>query len=239
MELGLGDNSLHIGVISTDDYLGNPVECNNLGALVTKVNTGYYPDSIPVMCGPYDEGFNFMTNVDDLEESFTCAARLGSNGSGSEKPIEALIEALKPGQSETVSPFESRHDNCNENFHRRAWTTGDNNYNGAGLAVIIITDEDDTDSAGNPEEWIEMLKWLRRPLDSQISGTLNNTTFLALLPNNQCATAGFIPVKLEEFLMMVPTSYVGSICDKDYTAFFDKAVGVVSKGCGFEYEPEP
>lgn len=235
--LGIGENSMHIGVVSTDNYLGNPEECASLGALVTRTSSGY-PEYLENICGPYSEGYNFMTEMDDLEKSFTCSALLGSNGSSSERQMEALIQALKPTPEETMSPFESRQDYCNEGFHRRASTNIDGtDYPGAGLVVIIITDEDDLGSPGEPVDWIEQIKWLRRPINSLSPGNLENTAFLALLSDgcNDYSDSE----RIKGFLEMVPVSHIGSICTDDYSDFFNSAIDIVKEGCGFEYKPTP
>lgn len=108
--------SIHLGVVTTDDFSDNPGPCQKLGALVTTTENDY--------CGPYADGHNYMTENDDLAASFTCAGLVGASGSGQERPIEATIQALEgflnsPGQ-------------CNEGFNR----------DDALLVIVIITDED-------------------------------------------------------------------------------------------------
>jgi hypothetical protein len=73
--------SYHVGVISTDAYAPNAPPCGALGDFVISTVGGI--DSSEMVCGPYTEGYNFMTEQDDLDETFACAAQLGTFGDGS------------------------------------------------------------------------------------------------------------------------------------------------------------
>ena len=73
----------HVGVVSTDEATFNGDGCQQLGALVTKTGGDLSSDA---ECGPYIDGTHFITPRDDLEGAFSCAARLGIDGNGLERP---------------------------------------------------------------------------------------------------------------------------------------------------------
>ncbi len=94
--------SVHVGVITTDPYKGNPPACQQLGSLVT-ATIGQGDNASLSVCGPYAEGYNFMTGADDLEQTFPCAAAVGTNSWTNEQPLQALMSSLdgfaqSPGQ---------------------------------------------------------------------------------------------------------------------------------------------
>ncbi|MCA9712609.1 MAG: hypothetical protein KDK70_42670, partial [Myxococcales bacterium] len=132
-------DSLHVGVVTTDAYFPNAAGCSVLGGLV--VETGG-PSSSNAICGPYVEGFNFMTEQDDLASTFSCAAQVGTGGSGVERPMDAMRAAIGPGLGMPGA--------CNEQFLRPE----------ALLVIVIVTDEWDgpndpevPGSAGTPADW--------------------------------------------------------------------------------------
>src|SRR5690606_30732265 len=78
--------SLHIGVVSTDEYEYNDAVCADvLGALVTQTG-GEHSSNAP--CGPYVSGKRFMTEMDNLPQRFACAGQVGTDGDGDERPID-------------------------------------------------------------------------------------------------------------------------------------------------------
>ena len=225
--LGVGaEGGIHIGVVTTDNYSHNPTGCQSVGALVTRTGPkggkedGKEGPETP--CGPYADGFNFMTEADDLEEAFTCAALVGAEGSGLERPADAMIEAL--------DDWHGRPGGCNDRFHRLASTNGDSHEERAALLVVFITDEDDQDSLGPWWEWAEHVDLIR-------GGGLDDVVFIGLFPDLECATQN--ATNLNRFMDEVPYSLVGSICDKDFGQFFIDAVPFVAAGCGLGTDPEP
>ena len=138
----VGVDGYHVGIITTDGYAPN--DCPVMGGLVTQ--TGGMGSS-NMDCKPYASGLGFMTQEDNLADKFACAAQVGVEGNGTERPMEALGYA--------VSPLWAGEGDCNEGFMR----------NDALLVVTIITDEADgpeTDdcprdpeghSIGNPDSW--------------------------------------------------------------------------------------
>ncbi len=215
-QIGLGiEGGMHVGVVTTDSYRQNAEGCQSLGAMVTEVQFQ--------TCGPYEEGLTYMTEADSLDEAFTCAASVGTQGDGAERPLDALLEAL--------GPWHNRPGGCNDGFSRAGVALHEGpSEERAALVVVFVTDEDDTHTIGEPWEWVEYLKWLR-------GGSLEDAAFLGLLGGEEVCNEQE-PERLREFLDLVPYSYEGSICGDDYEEFFADAIDFVATGCGNSFLPE-
>lgn len=199
--------SLHIGVVSTDDYEHNDPACaDTLGALVTQT-TGAEGASDAV-CGPFKSGQRFMTEADDLPTSFTCAAQVGIDGSGDEMPIDAALAALGPDLGAPGA--------CNEQFVRED----------ALLVLVIITDEEEEGSAGDPPQWFNALTALK-------GGVESNIVVLSLIgpKNPACKDAAEIGERLTEFTEMFTYGSVGQICAENYQMFFHEAIAGIAEAC--------
>ncbi len=111
--------SIHLGLVTTDDYLYNPPGCQTLGALVQADTAGN-----PCV---FAEGLPYATEA-DLENpaNLACLFGVGTDGSGDERPMDAVFSIFKA----------SLNQGCNAGFHRKD----------AILAVVIATDEDDDDN---------------------------------------------------------------------------------------------
>jgi len=215
-------DSYHLGVVTTDAYAFNEPGCQSLGALVTATGGA---NASATTCGPFSGG-RFMTEAEDLDASFTCAAQVGTDGSIDERPIEAMLEALGPAQAAA----------CNAGFSRPD----------ALLVVVLITDEEDDHeqqlgqtigSPGDPLDWYAALV--------EHVGVEQNVVVLTIAgghPDNVCgfpvgATAEDAP-RLRTFTEMFTHAYLGDICAGTYAAFFEAAVGVIDLACeGFEPVP--
>jgi hypothetical protein len=204
------DADYRVGVITTDAYAYNPLGCTDLGDLVTQTGG---EQSSQATCGPFSEGHPFMTNADDLETSFACAAAVGISGAGVEKPMQALTTLLASGN-----------DPCTANFVRED----------AILVVTIITDEeDDGDSTGDPRDWHEAV------LDAK-NGDPSRVMVLSLVglaQPNECrshwdgaAGAEFSP-RLADFTQRFPYGTVGDLCASDYGPYFSALLGDVEDEC--------
>lgn len=215
-------DSLHVGVVSTDHngYGPNVSGCNDLGGLIVRTGGNHSSDAT---CGPYAEGHNFMTEADDLSTTFSCAAKLGTSGSNSEVPIDALRRAIDGG---LAGPGE-----CNEGFLR----------DDALLVVVIITDEPDGPgdpengglfpdpiSGGTPMQWYESVVALK-------FGIPENVVMMSLVhdPDGACAPTSNQDAyrNITDFTRMFgDNGFVGGICE-DYGPLFEQAVGVIENAC--------
>ncbi len=203
----------HVGVISTDEAEFNALGCQRMGALVTRTAGDLSSDQF---CGPYVGGTSFMTPADTLDEAFSCAARLGIDGNGIERPMDALQAALHP---------ESLVEGCNSGFLR----------DDALLVVVLITDEeDDIESEGGPASWYTSVVEAK-------GGDEERVVVLSLVghpkPNDCIPTqwTGMQGAEIAEriigFTGMFTHGFVGDICSDDYRPFFDDAVEWIDTAC--------
>ncbi len=203
----------HVGVVSTDEASFNGDGCQELGALVTKTGGDLSSDA---ECGPYIDGTHFITPRDDLEGAFSCAARLGIDGNGLERPMDAMLTALHPSEGLMA---------CNEGFLR----------DDALLVIVMITDEEDfEDSEGDPVSWYESVVAAK-------GGDEERVVVLSLVGHpkpNDCIPTQWtgmmgaeIATRILQFTSIFPYGYVGDICSADYEPFFSEAIEHIDTVC--------
>ncbi|HWB82039.1 MAG TPA: vWA domain-containing protein [Nannocystaceae bacterium] len=223
----------NVGIITTDTYVFD-LSCTPLqdGILVTQTGGA---DSSGMVCDPYASGKRYMTEADDLETKFACAAQVGTGGDGNERPMGALSAALSPALTDPGA--------CNEGFLR----------DDALLVVVIITDEEDDHegtaqacdmlpqpgSNGEPPGWFAAVTAAKGGKESSI-------VVLALVgpQDDPCPTldkcnggiAGAeIAPRIIEFTEMFTYGFVGSVC-QPYGPFFVEAISVIKSACD-DFEP--
>ena len=207
--MGIQDNledveSYHIGVVTTDTYTYNIAGCQNLSSVVVQTGGG---SSSNMACGPYTAGDNFITEADDLNVAFTCAAQVGTSGSASERQMQAAVEAVTgvdagPGQ-------------CNEGFLREDSL----------LVIVIITDEPDNASTGDPTSWYNDILAARSDIPE-------NVVVLSLIntPGGMCA--GGVATDIAAFTTMWGVNgFMADICTLDYGPIFTQAISVIDVAC--------
>lgn len=198
--------SVHLGVVSTDTYSGNidnpDSSCHALGGLITKTE-GH--NSSEAQCGPYAEGHSYMTERDDLDVTFPCAAQVGTTGNNEEQPLAALTEAVSDLDQPGL---------CNDGFIR----------DDALLVVVIVSDEDDP---GPVEFRYERLVEAK-------GGHADNVVVVGLInePDTECSLTGYAREGffLAEFIGMFTYGFVAPVCS-DYTSTFQQAIAVVEEAC--------
>lgn len=217
-------DSYQVGIVATDPYPYNPGACILLGALVTET-VGGGVDASDMICGPYADGFNYMTDTDDLAQTFACAAQVGTMGNGSERPMEAMVTTV--GKS-LGDPGE-----CNEGFLR----------DDALLVVVVITDEYDGEgdpealnggedpptSTGTPQTWYDAVVAAKQ-------GIPENAAALAITnyDGGACPPAdlGHDGANIVEWVgLFGERGFLGGICEDDYGPFFADAIGVIESAC--------
>lgn len=195
--------SYHVGVTTSDDYFYNVAGCQSIGGLV--VQTGGF-DSSMMACGPYEDG-NFMSEADDLETTFSCAAQVGTEGDANERPVLAMLNA--------VTGVYAGNDECNENFIRED----------ALLVIVIITDETDQ-SPGLPVDWYDQVVEAK-------AGIPENIVVVSLINVPGSACNPFDPAQsIADFTMMFgKNQFMAEICLPDYGPVFQQAVEVIDVAC--------
>ncbi|MEX1361926.1 MAG: vWA domain-containing protein [Nannocystaceae bacterium] len=205
-----------VGVVTTDQYSYNIAGCNGLSSLVVQTGGGF---SSNANCGPYAAGNNFMTEADDLNATFACAAQVGTSGSGQERPMQAMVE--------TVQKVEGGPGQCNEGFLR----------DDALLVIVIITDEWDgpndpeiPGSTGTPQTWYDAV------IAAKL-GIPENAVALALInyvgsPTCAPASPPFDGVHIRDFVNLFgDNGFLGGVCEPDYGPVFADAVAIVEDAC--------
>jgi hypothetical protein len=195
---------LHVGVVTTDAYYGNPSPCEVPGGLVIETKGANSSRSV---CGPYAEGANYMTAADDLEAAFECAAKVGTLGADSEQPLVSLLAAVDPNSSAAQ---------CNAGFSRKD----------ALLTVVILTDETDS-SPGNELDYA-------RDLADLEGGRSNVVVVALTAEDSSCANDPLetecYDSRLTRFTNWFEYGFMGSITG-DYAEQFDQAVELVATAC--------
>ncbi|MEX1361925.1 MAG: vWA domain-containing protein [Nannocystaceae bacterium] len=197
---GLEDvESYHVGVVTTDTYTTNIAGCQQLSSLVVQTPSG--------ACGPYAEGANYMTEMDDLATAFTCAALVGTSGSASERQMQATVEA--------VTEVEGDPGECNEGFLREDSL----------LVIVIITDEPDNASTGDTMSWYNDILTARL-------GIPENVVVLSLINTPGGVCFGGIANEIAAFTTLWGMNgFMADICAPDYGPIFDQAIGVIDVAC--------
>jgi hypothetical protein len=169
----------------------------------------------------------------DLGTAFDCAARVGTNSSLGEKPMEAMVEAIAG-----TGPVAT----CNEGFLR------DN----AVLVVTLITDEDDNgpnasdlegDSKGSPPDWFAALVAAKGGNEKAIValGLIGDSDQLGGIcqPLDQFTFEGAEPApRIRQFVEMFGSrGKVGSVCASNYDDFFMQTIETIGIACD-EFVPE-
>jgi hypothetical protein len=168
-------------------------------------------------CGIQD-GLAFMTaQQPELAATFSCVADVGTDGSAFEKPIESMLQAA--GASLNAPGH------CNEGFLRED----------AMLVVTLITDEEDTRSEGDPEDWRRLL--LEAKLGKEdafvVLGLVGDNNVEGGLPNGPCGVfdADGSP-RLQTFVnSFEQRGVLGSVCAADYAPFFGLTLESIDTAC--------
>lgn len=232
MQTELADtDGYHIGVVTTDEYAGDTSCGQARGTLVTR--TGGTASSNAV-CDPYSSGKRFMTEQDDLDARFACAAQVGTAGDPDERPMESMLAALSPGQLTMGG--------CNEGFLR----------NDALLVVVVVTDEEDdhevggcnalpgSGSVGDPDDWYQALVDVKGGVESSIVmlsivGPDAQPLCPALDKCNIGSAGSEIGSRIIALTEMFTHGFVGSVCT-DYGPQFQQAIAIIDSACD-DFEP--
>jgi len=212
------ETDYHVGVVTTDSNEFNRVGCRQIGALVTQTGGTHSSDAV---CGPYAGGMAFMTPADSLSETFSCAAKVGTEGSGLEQPMDAVTTMLLADTGNIAL--------CNDGFLR----------DDALLVLTIITDEeDDGGSHGGPHAWYDAV------VESK-GGDPSRVVALSLLGRpepNACdlepEVAPEVADRIATFTELFEHGDVADICATDYAPFFAASVVGIAEACAVVIPPQ-
>lgn len=220
------------------DGLCNGYPCTTPASCDDRLGAGRVLGSSEQSCGFATDDRFLLDSQSDLEEAFSCAAKVGTRGYVDEKPMEAMSLA--------VSEQMNGPGGCNEGFLRKD----------ALLIVVIITDEEDDieepipdcsrgypGSAGGPDTWAQTLLDAKGGLEQNIVVlTLAGPVDDPCPPLDKCFDAGLTGAepapRLAEFTSKFLHANLGSVCAPSYDEFFNEAVSAVAQAC-HEFEPVP
>ena len=166
-------------------------------------------------------GLSYMADGQpNLADTFSCMARVGTDGSAFEEPMDAALAATSDALNAVGR--------CNAGFLRRD----------AILVVTLVTDEEDRASTGDPEDWRRALLGLKGGNEDAlvVLGLVGDNNVDGGLLGGKCAgsDADGAP-RLQQFVEGL-NGVLGSVCAEDYTPFFQTAVGAIDRACG-EFVP--
>ncbi|MCR9162381.1 MAG: hypothetical protein ACE37F_31645 [Nannocystaceae bacterium] len=223
------DLGYHVGITSSDLYPGN-FDCPQEGALITQTAGGGASNAA---CGPYASGARYMTESDDLNARFSCAAQVGIEGDGDERPMQTMLAALSDSMTGPGG--------CNEGFLR----------DDALLVVVIITDEEDDHetmgctgmvnttpsdgSAGEPDQWFDQLVAVKGGDERKVVVlSLVGPQGLAACPELQKCEGGIegaeVAHRIIDFTQRFTYGFVGPVCEP-YGPFFSDAISSIVNAC--------
>lgn len=223
MQQVLDVDDFHVMVVSTsgeseeaDEPTLDPSECEEIQGAGRRRNTDGED------CG-IAGGLPFMTSAQpNLEDTFSCVARVGTDGSAVEEPMDAVVAA--------TSAELNGDGRCNAGFMR----------DDAILVVTVITDEEDTASRGEPEDWRERLLGVKGGNEDAlvVLGLVGDNNVEGGLLGGPCSLldADGSP-RLQQFVDSVG-GVLGSVCSPDYSSFFQTAVGSIDSACE-DFVPPP
>jgi hypothetical protein len=189
-------------------------------------------DGAGTLCGIQGEQrFIISDQQENLDSVFSCLGRQGTKGSGAEKPIQAMANALSPA---LLAP-----EGCNAGFLRRD----------AMLVMMVISDEDDDRvQASEPGSDLEPRDWYQAALAAK-HGDPGAVMAVGLigdrdLPDPVCmelegTTGADASPRLREFFSYFGRRGVtGSVCADNYTPFLDQLVAHIDMNCDDWIPPE-
>jgi hypothetical protein len=197
--------------------------CVNLSPCQKTLGAGRLHDSKFQECGVEGANRYIVDGQPDVYGAFACMGLVGTYGSGSERPMQAVLDATGP----LSEPGE-----CNAGFLR----------DDAILVVTYITDEHDVDSPGNPAAWKQQLVGHKGGNESAIVvlGLVGDygkqgsaCTEYDPINGNGAENA----VELQTFAESFERGSWGSVCAHDYAPFFADAVAEVDAACD-DFVPE-
>ena len=205
-------DSIHLGVITSDNYAGNQPGCTTIGSLVTQTQG---MNSSNMVCTPFVEGERFLTQEDDVEVEFPCIAQVGTSGSPIEQPVTGLIAALNPAMAANGA--------CNDNFIR----------NDAILVVVIVTDDPPYDfDMDDAHPLTDTSSWHDAVLDAK-NGNEDALVVIGFIPwMNVACNGGLESPNLIGFVDSFGDQGIkASVCEADYAPLFADTILTIEGTC--------
>jgi len=205
-------DSYHVGVVTSDNYVGNALGCRTIGDLVTET-AGF--GAAGEVCTPFASGLRFATEEDDLQMVFPCMAQVGTTGSPIEQPVTATVAALDPAKAQPGG--------CNEGFLRED----------AILVVVLVTDDppfdfdmDDAHPGTDTSGWYDAVIAAK-------GGDVESIVMIGFVPTpeNFSCTVGSSPNLVGFIEEFGEQGVLASVCDPDYGPVFSSTIETIETTC--------
>jgi hypothetical protein len=167
---------------------------------------------------PVEGDKRYLDQTDDLEASFDCMARVGTAGKKRERPMDAMLAALDPGNA------------CNAGFLRED----------AILVITFISDDQCWEDEGDPQAWKAALEAIKPASATVVVGFIPNTD-TCKHDNDACDSPQDV-IDGQHWRQFVESfedghGLHGLVCDTEQFAdLFGAAVAVIDTTCD-EFEP--
>lgn len=162
---------------------------------------------------PVAGGKRYLDQTDDLEASFDCMARVGTAGHKRERPMDAMLAALDPGNA------------CNAGFLRED----------AILVITFISDDQCWEDHGDPQSWKDGLAQLKAPEATVVVGFIPDDG--ACMHDGDACDSPADVIDGQHWLEFVESlddghGLHGVVCDTaGFADLFGSAVAVIDSTC--------
>jgi hypothetical protein len=167
-------------------------------------------------CGVTGGNLYIDQNQADPKAAFSCMANVGTSGSGSERQMDAMTQAISTAMNNPGG--------CNEAFVRQ----------NAILVVTVITDEPDSNSGGDPASWKSALMNAKFNDEAGIVvlGLIGDTDQPMPVCGSMSGNDGASPApQIRQFVESMQNGVTGSVCAPSYNEFFADAVALIEDTC--------
>ena len=163
---------------------------------------GEYTANMPC---DFDPGLRYLVSDDpNLTANFECAAKVGTAGNPSERPMDGMVEAVSPA---LLAPG-----GCNEGFLR----------DDAILVVTFISDDPNVEDKNTAQQTYDAIV-------ASKGGDVDRIVMLGLIPGNGCGIGG---KHWAELIAMFGTRGIqGEVCSMEFNTFFQDAVATILDTC--------
>lgn len=213
----LGTNDHHIMVIDTDaGNAGDALYGRDSSACENQLGAGRRSGGEGEECGIEGNQRYVLDNQENLQNTFSCLAKVGIYGNAEELTIQAMLTATGATTVDISA--------CNGGFLR----------DDAVLVVTIITDEDDEATRGTPSTWKTNLLRVKGGKEESVVmlGLIADNHIPGGLQGGPCDEfSGSPSPRLESFVRSFDLGAIGSVCAPDYSSFFEAAVSSIDTAC--------
>jgi hypothetical protein len=223
IESEVGSADFHVGVVDTDSIDDDWAEeewpqsdpcALELGGLLSRDSTVSGGSGFGNACG-FASGRRYMTAGPGLADEFACAAHVGIQGDTQERQAGAVVSAVSPGLAASGA--------CNEGFIRPD----------ALLVIVLITDEDDRHSDGDPFTWFHDVVAAKGGIETNVAVLLISEGD----PPYECAGTSYGSVWLSQWAELFTHTFAAPVCLEGYESVLADAIAPISEACeGFQPE---